>query len=255
MAVSSDRWMSRRDPDSPILAVNKSKSGKYSVFELPLKQILDTTGNSSCTGRLWYRIGMLRHSFRREREIIFFLGLRNKKDYVGKMIKENKVDIMCLQEIDIEPNYPHNILNFKGYDFLTENNSLKARAGMYINKSSAWKWHYSFSKEIFSLGEFSGSKHFFENCVSYCKRGPNLDLRWTKALSGNFFTVLKLSCPQLVDNSTYGTIAFPCIKSSLLTPMTKVEWTQELSGHLLHDVPKQISPLKLSKLKSFSRSV
>ena len=29
------------------------------------------------------------------------LGLRNKKDYVSKMINEHKVDIMCLQEIDI----------------------------------------------------------------------------------------------------------------------------------------------------------
>ena len=28
-------------------------------------------------------------------------------------------------------------------------------------------------------------------------------------------TVIKLSSPQLVENSTYGTIAFPCIKSSL----------------------------------------
>ena len=61
------------------------------------------------------------------------LGLRNKKDYVSKIIKEHKIDIVCLQEIDIEPSYPHNILTFKGYDFLTENNSIKARTGMYIN--------------------------------------------------------------------------------------------------------------------------
>ena len=31
----------------------------------------------------------------------------------------------------------------------------------------------------------------------------------------NKITVIKSSCPQLVDNCTYGTIAFPCIKNSL----------------------------------------
>ena len=35
--------------------------------------------------------------------------------------------------------------------------------------SSAWKWYFSFSREIFSFGEFFGSKHFFKNCI----RGPN----------------------------------------------------------------------------------
>ena len=38
-----------------------------------------------------------------------------KKDYVSKIIN------------------PQNILSFKGYDYLTENNSIKARTGMYIN--------------------------------------------------------------------------------------------------------------------------
>ena len=55
------------------------------------------------------------------------------------MINEHKVDIMCLQEIDIEANYPHNILSFKGYNFLTENNSIKARAGMYINNTITYQ--------------------------------------------------------------------------------------------------------------------
>ena len=30
------------------------------------------------------------------------LGLANKKDYVASMIKENKIDICCVQEIDIK---------------------------------------------------------------------------------------------------------------------------------------------------------
>ena len=63
------------------------------------------------------------------------LGLRNKKDYVSKIIREHNIDVLCLQETDIEPSYPHNILSFKGYDYLTEKNSIKARSGVYINNT------------------------------------------------------------------------------------------------------------------------
>ena len=55
------------------------------------------------------------------------LGLRNKKDYVSKTLRQHKIDIICLQETDIEPNYPLNILSCNGYDFLSEKNSIKAR--------------------------------------------------------------------------------------------------------------------------------
>ena len=63
------------------------------------------------------------------------LGLKNKKDYVSKIINQHNVDIMSLQETDIEQNYPINILSFKGYDYLNENNTSKARTGMYIKAS------------------------------------------------------------------------------------------------------------------------
>ena len=39
--------------------------------------------------------------------------------------------------------------------------------------SSAWKWYYSFNREIYSFVEFFKSKHIFKNCGPYCKRGPN----------------------------------------------------------------------------------
>ena len=61
--------------------------------------------------------------------------MRNKKDYVSKVINEQKLDIVCLQETDIEPSYPLNILTFKGYNFLSENNTIKSRAGIYINNT------------------------------------------------------------------------------------------------------------------------
>ena len=61
------------------------------------------------------------------------LGLRNKKEYVSNVINENKIDVCCLQEVDIEPNYPTNLLSFKGYSIEIENNTKKARSGIYIN--------------------------------------------------------------------------------------------------------------------------
>ena len=72
------------------------------------------------------------------------LGLKNKKDYVSKVINEQKLDIVCLQETDIETSYPINILTFKGYNFLSENNTIKSRAGIYINNIYLKKsLHYS----------------------------------------------------------------------------------------------------------------
>ena len=53
------------------------------------------------------------------------LGLKNKKDYVSKILNEHKIDIVCLQETEIEQSYPIDILSIKGYEFLTENNSNK----------------------------------------------------------------------------------------------------------------------------------
>ena len=47
-------------------------------------------------------------------------------------ITENKIDICCLQEIDIPSNYNHELLTFKGYNLLIENNEVKSRTGMYI---------------------------------------------------------------------------------------------------------------------------
>ena len=41
------------------------------------------------------------------------LGLKNKKDYVSKIISEHKLDIVCLQETEIEQSYPLNILSIK----------------------------------------------------------------------------------------------------------------------------------------------
>ena len=74
------------------------------------------------------------------------LGLSNKKDYVSKIINEHKLDIVCLQETDIQLNYPINILSFKGYDYLSENNTTKARCGIYINNQITYQRRFDLEK-------------------------------------------------------------------------------------------------------------
>ena len=62
------------------------------------------------------------------------LGLKSKKDYVSKVIIDENIDICCLQETDLEPNYPTNLLSFNGYELLSENNEYKSRAAIYIKQ-------------------------------------------------------------------------------------------------------------------------
>ena len=61
------------------------------------------------------------------------LGLRTKKDYVSNVINSYKIDICCMQEVDLEPDYPVSLLTFKGYSIEVENSSTKARTGTYIS--------------------------------------------------------------------------------------------------------------------------
>ena len=60
------------------------------------------------------------------------LGLMNKKDYVSQMINLNKIDICCLQEIELSPDCDHKLLSFNGYSLLAELNDVKSRAGIYV---------------------------------------------------------------------------------------------------------------------------
>ena len=66
------------------------------------------------------------------------LGLRNKKEEVKRLIIENEIDILCLQEIEIPSNYPTSLLTFSGYNFECENNDLKARCGIFISNSVSY---------------------------------------------------------------------------------------------------------------------
>ena len=59
------------------------------------------------------------------------LGLRSEREEVCKLIKENDIDILCMQETEVPKHFPVNILTFKGYHFGNENINCKSRCGIY----------------------------------------------------------------------------------------------------------------------------
>ena len=60
------------------------------------------------------------------------LGLQNKRDLVLHELDQNKIDICCLQETEINNDYPINILSSSNYTLETENNDIKRRVAVYI---------------------------------------------------------------------------------------------------------------------------
>ena len=66
------------------------------------------------------------------------LGLRSKKDEVKRLILENNIDILCVQETEIPKNYPVELLTFKGYNYENESNDVKSRCGIYVKESISY---------------------------------------------------------------------------------------------------------------------
>ena len=60
------------------------------------------------------------------------LGLQSKKIMVKEEILKNKIDICCMQETDIQNDYPTNILTFPGYQIEVETNDVKGRVAIYV---------------------------------------------------------------------------------------------------------------------------
>jgi hypothetical protein len=60
------------------------------------------------------------------------LGLSNKKEIVKQLIFENKMDVLCLQETELDRNLDHNLLSLPEYNYESEINNIKSRVGMYI---------------------------------------------------------------------------------------------------------------------------
>ena len=61
------------------------------------------------------------------------LGLSNKKDIVIDYLKANNVEICCLQETEVDINFPVTELNCKNYNLELEDNDTKKRAGIYLH--------------------------------------------------------------------------------------------------------------------------
>ena len=64
------------------------------------------------------------------------LGLKNKKDYVEKIMNENKINMCCLQEIELEPNFEHNLLSTRDFTLLVKKNDYKSRTGVYLKNGT-----------------------------------------------------------------------------------------------------------------------
>ena len=63
------------------------------------------------------------------------LGLKNKREEVKRLLSENGINILCVQETEIEKDYDKEILNIHNYKLELEYNSIKARVGIYIDES------------------------------------------------------------------------------------------------------------------------
>ena len=66
------------------------------------------------------------------------LGLRNKKEEVKRIIIENKIDILCVQESEIPCNFPIELLTFSGYGYESEFNNIKSRCGIFISNNISY---------------------------------------------------------------------------------------------------------------------
>ena len=60
------------------------------------------------------------------------LGLKGKKDLVKKILNENDIDILCMQELEITRDYDCNLLSIPGYILEIEENLNNRRVGYYI---------------------------------------------------------------------------------------------------------------------------
>ena len=63
------------------------------------------------------------------------LGLMNKFLHVDNILVENKIDILCLQEVEIPANVAVKNLSISGFNIELETNSEKSRTCIYISES------------------------------------------------------------------------------------------------------------------------
>ena len=66
------------------------------------------------------------------------LGLNNKKDLIKRLVIDEKIDILCMQETEIEINVDCSLLSFPSYIYESENNTTKSRVGCYVNSKLSY---------------------------------------------------------------------------------------------------------------------
>jgi hypothetical protein len=67
------------------------------------------------------------------------LGLSNKRGLVLDKLMNNKIYLCCLQETELNPDFPINILSSRHYEYETENNTSKNRVGLFIKNTLKYK--------------------------------------------------------------------------------------------------------------------
>ena len=60
------------------------------------------------------------------------LGLTNKKEIVKRLINDENIDIICLQETELTNNLDHNLMSLNGYVYESEINCKLSRVGVYL---------------------------------------------------------------------------------------------------------------------------
>ena len=45
------------------------------------------------------------------------LGLKNKKEEIKRMVEDNKINILCVQETEVIKNYPIELLTFRNFNY------------------------------------------------------------------------------------------------------------------------------------------
>ena len=75
------------------------------------------------------------------------LGLKNKKEYVYDVIKEKKIDICLLQEVEIPVDYDMDLLSHREFRIETETNCRKSRTAIIINENIQYERQKTLEKE------------------------------------------------------------------------------------------------------------
>ena len=61
------------------------------------------------------------------------LGMPNKKDIVTDYLRTEEIKVCCLQETEVQADFPADVLNTGGYTLELALNDTKCRSGIYIS--------------------------------------------------------------------------------------------------------------------------